>query len=697
LLFFQRSRGGLDFLFPDRSESRADARPSAHAPAEKLGSAHLSHPKYRADIDGVRAVAILSVVAYHAFPKWIRGGFVGVDIFFVISGFLISTIIFENLEKETFSFTQFYARRVKRIFPALIVVLIAAYVFGWFALLSEEYMGLGKHLAAGAGFVSNIVLWQESGYFDPSSETKPLLHLWSLGVEEQFYIVWPMALWIAWQWKQNFLTIILVVALLSLSLNLVVIHLDPVAAFYSPITRFWELLFGSVLARWVLYKTDLNAAIALWLDRSVGPFLPAGIRQSLNVRAASLISIAGVFLLAVSITLIDSHVRFPGAWALLPVGGATLLILAGPTAWFNRAILSNRVAVWFGAISFPLYLWHWPLLSFARIVDGEFPDRSLRLFLVVLAIALAWLTYQLIERPIRFGPSGRFMIFGLSACMFALGWIGYATFTDAGLPFRFNAKLYDFKGDIGHYQFIQYLKDRSYPCLPKVIEQGALETFGGFVRCRQSKPDPEVDLALIGDSHAESLFPGLSDAIPNRNIAYYIRDALPLLYNPEFATIFNKLTTDNNIKDVIISAEWYGRISQLPHGLTLHGELEKVVHTLESSGKRVYLLEDVPLFPFDAVRCQGRRWLSTKPSTCEMSLVDAEIQFNSYEDALRSIAVDHPPTKLIFIRDDFCDKTVCRMTKGDSLLYRDSNHLNINGSLLLGRRLVADDPKLLGN
>jgi hypothetical protein len=502
-----------------------------------------------------------------------------------------------------------------------------------------------------------------------------------LGVAEQFYIVWPLALWIAWRWKQHFLTIILVVGLLSLGLNLVVIHRDPVAAFYSPITRFWELLFGSVLAWWMLYKTHLNAAVTARLDRSIASLLPAGLHQSLDARAASLISLAGVFLLAVSITLIDSDFPFPGAWALLPVVGATLLILAGPTAWFNRTVLSNRVAVWFGAISFPLYLWHWPLLSFARIVDGEFPERSLRLFLVVLAIALAWLTYCLVERPIRFGPRSRLMVFGLSACMFVIGWIGYATFTDARLPFRSNAKLYDFKGDIGHYQFIQYVKDRSYPCLPKAIEQEALETFGGFLRCRQSKPDPKVDIALIGDSHAEALFPGLLEAIPNRNIAYYIRDSLPLLYNPKFTTIFNRLTTDNNIKDVIISAEWFGRLPQLPNGLSLHGELEKVVQALESSGKTVYLVEDVPVFPFDAVRCQGRRWLSRKPSTCEMNRVDAEIQFNSYEDALRRIAVAHPATKIIFIRDNFCDKTVCRMTKGDALLYRDSNHLNINGSL----------------
>jgi peptidoglycan/LPS O-acetylase OafA/YrhL len=158
---------------------------------------HFSHPKYRPDIDGLRAVAVLSVVAFHAFPAWMKGGFIGVDVFFVISGFLISTIIFENLDRGTFSFAEFYARRIKRIFPALLLVLIASFAFGWFALLADEFKQLGKHIAAGAGFVSNLVLWSEAGYFDNSAETKPLLHLWSLGIEEQFYIIWPFVLWFA--------------------------------------------------------------------------------------------------------------------------------------------------------------------------------------------------------------------------------------------------------------------------------------------------------------------------------------------------------------------------------------------------------------------------------------------------------------------------------------------------------------------
>ena len=217
---------------------------------------HLSHPKYRPDIDGLRAVAVLSVVAFHAFPEWIKGGFIGVDVFFVISGFLISTIIFENLDRGTFSFAEFYARRIKRIFPALIFVLSACLIFGWLSLLPEELNQLGKHILGGAGFVSNLVLWSESGYFDNSAETKPLLHLWSLGIEEQFYIVWPFLVWAAWKRKLNLFYVTLSLLVASFASNIWLIQANPVATFYSPLTRFWELLCGSLLALYVIRRGD---------------------------------------------------------------------------------------------------------------------------------------------------------------------------------------------------------------------------------------------------------------------------------------------------------------------------------------------------------------------------------------------------------------------------------------------------------
>jgi peptidoglycan/LPS O-acetylase OafA/YrhL len=339
---------------------------------------YLTHPKYRSDIDGLRAVAVLSVVGFHAAPQWILGGFVGVDIFFVISGFLISTIIFGNLQNDSFSYMEFYRRRVRRIFPALVAVLMACLGFGWFFLLASEYQQVGKHTIGGVGFISNFVLWGEAGYFDSSAGTKPLLHLWSLAIEEQFYIIWPLMLGLVWQRKWNFLVITTAVALLSFGVNLLSFPEHAEAAFYSPLARFWELMIGGILAYISLYK-------------------PSAIAKYPNTQ-----SIAGLGLVGVSLVLIDKTCVFPSWWALLPTLGAALLISAGPTGLANRIILSNKTAIWFGKISYPLYLWHWPLLSLALILNkDEALSRTMRICIVLFSVVLAYLTYKAIETPVR--------------------------------------------------------------------------------------------------------------------------------------------------------------------------------------------------------------------------------------------------------------------------------------------------------
>lgn len=366
---------------------------------------HLLHPKYRPDIDGLRAIAVLSVVGFHAFPFWVKGGFIGVDVFFVISGFLISGIIYENLDKGEFTFREFYARRIRRIFPALIVVMSACLVFGWFSLLTDEYKQLGKHIAGGASFISNFLLWHESGYFDNSAETKPLLHLWSLGIEEQFYIVWPLLLWLTWKRKLNFFAVTLVIALGSFYLNISSIKQDPVAAFYSPLTRFWELMCGGLLAWIIIYKKEILSGIKLKIDS----VFASSIYRDLNIEVeksnilANLSAFIGLALLALGFAIITKDSTFPGAWALVPVLGASFIIFSGPIAWVNRKILSTKILVWFGLISYPLYLWHWPLLSFARIIENGVPSRSIRISAVVISILLAWLTMKWIEKPFRYG------------------------------------------------------------------------------------------------------------------------------------------------------------------------------------------------------------------------------------------------------------------------------------------------------
>ena len=397
-----------------------------------------AHSAYRPDIDGLRALAILFVVIYHAFPTVITGGFVGVDVFFVISGFLISKIIYIQLDDGRFSFVQFYIRRIKRIFPALFVVLTFCFAFGWFNLLADEFAQLGMHIAGGAGFISNLVLWNESGYFDNASETKPLLHLWSLGIEEQFYFFWPILLVIAWKKKINFLVIGLLIGAISFIANVYEVRyaLNFTAAFYSPLTRFWELMVGAVLAYVSLNKNIIWDQLR---SRPVFNKLYNNDKLVINkVKISNRVSFLGAAFLLSGILQISKDSAFPGFWALLPAIGAALLIAAGEGAWFNRAVLSNRLLVWIGLISFPLYLWHWPMLSFAHILEGNLPSVEIRVLIVVASICLSAATYYLLEKPIRSNRFNASKTVVLLVLLSTIGYVGLNTYQRDGLTFRLN-------------------------------------------------------------------------------------------------------------------------------------------------------------------------------------------------------------------------------------------------------------------
>src|ERR1700733_10316793 len=240
------------FSVPAADALKLKARPAPSLHVEEQNS----RPKYRSDIDGLRAVSILAVVGYHVFPKWVPGGFVGVDVFFVISGFLISTIIFGSLAESSFSFIEFYAHRIRRIFPALIIVMIFCLAVGWDVLLPAEFEYLGKHIAARTGFVQNLLLSNESGYYDIASELKPLNHLWSLAIEEQFYAVFPLLLWGAWRLGFNLLGLVAAICGISFALNIFGISHYPTATFFSLSTRAWELMAGGAFVGPLLGKKN---------------------------------------------------------------------------------------------------------------------------------------------------------------------------------------------------------------------------------------------------------------------------------------------------------------------------------------------------------------------------------------------------------------------------------------------------------
>ncbi|MBN8749815.1 O-acetyltransferase OatA [Xylophilus ampelinus] len=389
------------------------------------GTDHISLA-YRPDIDGLRAIAVLSVVCYHAFPVLMPGGFIGVDIFFVISGYLITSIVLGDIGRGGFRYADFYARRVKRLFPALLTVMLATLAAGWWLLWPGEFRALGKHLAAGAGFLANIAYYGEAGYFDANAETKPLLHLWSLAVEEQFYIVWPVLLMLAARWHRRALAVLVGVAALSFIVNVAGVHRAPSATFYLPFSRFWELAAGGVLA--CMRVRAARQAVA------GAPRVPGRLRAAWQrlTRGGQLASIVGAGFLLLGFAKLTPLKAFPGWWALAPVLGATLLIAAGPGALVNRRLLSLAPMVWVGRISYPLYLWHWPLLAFAHIAGSRVPPDSVRAACVAAAVLLAWLTWRVVENRGRRSHLGPRATLGLSAGMVLVLLAGLAMWR--GLP-----------------------------------------------------------------------------------------------------------------------------------------------------------------------------------------------------------------------------------------------------------------------
>lgn len=547
---------------------------------------------YRPDIDGLRSVAVLSVVVFHAWPGWLPGGFVGVDIFFVISGFLITSIIQKEVSEGIFTLGRFYARRVRRIFPALFIVLATSILFGWFVLLSGEFKQLGKHTAAGAGFISNIVFWGEAGYFDNAAESKPLLHLWSLGIEEQFYIVWPLLIWLLWLRQRTLKGAVIGLTLGSALTCVMAVGDSPEFAFFMPITRFWELTAGGIAAYGV---------------RRFGP-----LQDGLGAAA----SLLGSALIVVALVAINSQLVYPGWWTLLPVAGALYILAASPSSAINRMILSARPMVWTGLISYPLYLWHWPLLSFASIIWGVKVPYLAKISLLCAGTLLSIATYRYVERPIRRSKNVRGTVGLLVAGMGIVGAAGVLIAAGA-ISQRINPG----QADI----YLAALNDTAFPgpmFVPYRFEHVKFQKVTGHT---------ESLTVFIGDSLIEQYGPRIEALAANSELAIGsaifatgggcvpIPDvvALPIFRFPSCRKRIEaafSLARHSDVTSVVIGAGWYDYFSPhqrnlefydgLGHRFTFpdrqavdgaYGALEVQMSALIQAGKRVYLILPPPM------------------------------------------------------------------------------------------------------
>ncbi len=514
--------------------------------------------KYRPDIDGLRAIAVMLVVLFHAFPEAMPGGFIGVDIFFVISGFLITGIIVRELDQKRFSLLAFYNRRIRRIFPALIVVLCVTMVLGWLWMLPAAYAQLSSDVFASAAFFANIALLLQSGYFDVESAKKPLLHLWSLGIEEQFYLAWPLMLLLVSRLRLSMLAAVAVVGIASFALNVALIGSNPVATFYLPFTRAWELLAGAALACGWSQVSQTGAAN--------------------NLRAT-----IGLLLIATAAGVLDTKSAFPGWWAVLPVGGAALL-LSAPAAWFCRSLLASPPLVWIGLISYPLYLWHWPLLVFFGII--KFAPLTLleRGLIVGLSFALAWITYRFVEIPLRFGRPSPLKIPGLCSGMVLVAVAGAVVVAGRGFDFRLPPEIRDMANVP-----TQSAKWRFHECLLDLSHE---TSFADSCVDRNRRPL----ILLWGDSTAGALLPGLRKAQESRGfgIAQFTSSSCIPALNTDVAGVPNCRAINDKV--LAIAREIRPEIVLLHSTWDryLDGVAETVAALKKQTNARVIVLGSVP-------------------------------------------------------------------------------------------------------
>jgi peptidoglycan/LPS O-acetylase OafA/YrhL len=695
---------------------------------------HSGSESYRPDIDGLRAVAVLAVIAFHAFPQWLPGGYVGVDVFFVISGFLISSQLIGAAESGTLSFSGFYARRIRRIFPALIVVLIATAVTGWFVLLPHEWTSLSRHVGASTIFANNLLLWSEAGYFDGPSELKPLLHLWSLGVEEQFYLLWPLTIW--WLRRRNvrWSVAIAAVAILSFAINVVVVNDGAAAAaFFLPHTRLWQLATGAFLAALVIEGVNPGEAVSRFLYRATNA-------DSLS-RVNNLFSVCGIALIVLTTIALSQGIERPDWWshggvknvttvvhwigrllgfasdaraypgwsAVAPTLGAALVIAAGPMAIWNRALLSLKPMVFIGLISYPLYLWHWPMLSFLQITEQGDVSRPLKLAAIVASIILATITYLFIERPIRRHVKARSLreIAPIAGSLAAVGVVMAVAITTGRLtpPARTALNI-----------------DTQVPIA--LNEPACRERFTGLGEyCQQFDRDLPLGIALLGDSHAAHFLPGLGTAAKAMgvNVVHLGQTGCPPLIGIERIgmsgdnncvrvnrAVIDAVAADRSITEVWLSFRGalattgldIGERSEhvvfrsIDDGSTnadaIGNALKKTIALLQSRGKHVGMFQQVPELGFAVDQCTGRpvslRYRPARP-TCSIDRAAVMARQSTYRELIANvraetgITVFDPLTTL-------CDEAACHAVADGHLLYFDDNHLGVYGSVWALRSLA---------
>lgn len=617
----------------------------------------ISHQTYRPDIDGLRALAVLPVVLFHiGFPGFF-GGFIGVDVFFVISGYLITGILARELRNGDFSIIRFYRRRAIRIFPALFAMLAVTTVLAVLTMLPQELQRYGNSLLSTATFVSNILFYSESGYFAPDAHSKVLLHTWSLSVEEQFYLVWPVLLAVLHARAQSSVRwIAAIITVVSLAFSIWWLGIDPSGTFYLIPSRAWELMIGALLA--------------------VVPALPARHRVLRELLAGG-----GVLAILIGVKFYNGGVPFPGAAALLPCLGAAAIIGAG-TAGPSLAgrLLSWKPVVFIGQISFSLYLWHWPVIVFTQIglmMEATWPVRIAEL---ALSFVLAVLSWHYVERPFRVGAnrySDKKVFMGALTAMAATLMLG-ATFTlSAGLPARYTEQ------QLALAKYERYEGDQLYRGGSCFIVDGQ----GTFDPQACLNPDTgrSKSLLVMGDSHAAQLWPGLHQVADDYNVLQATQTGCrpvltdkPLSQQPACEQLFRKVLEQwlpaHPVQMVILAGRW------VPSDMK---RLAATVALAKKHAQVVMVVGPIPQYASSLPRVLVRN--DGHPDRIANSVVSGPF---TLDPLMRQAATD-AGARYFSLIDQLCHGRQCRTLAAEGVpMQFDYGHLTEQGSAIVAASLM---------
>lgn len=619
--------------------------------------------KYRVEIDGLRALAVMPVIFFHAGFEWFRGGFVGVDVFFVISGYLITTMIISDMAKGKFSIVNFYERRARRILPTLFFVMAACLPFAWLWFTPSELKDFGESLVAVSTFSANILFWLESGYFDTAAELKPLLHTWSLAVEEQYYILFPIFLIFAWRLGIKWILILLlIVFFISLAIAQWGAQNMPSANFYLLPTRGWELLVGVFVAFYLKHNNYFNS-------------------YSIN----QLLSLVGFGMIVYSIIAFDKTTPFPSLHTLIPTIGTGLLILCAVPKTFIHRLLSLKLFVWIGLFSYSAYLWHQPLLAFTRQrLMGEVSDLIL-IILCIFSLLIAWFSWRFVELPFRQKNKidrKNFVFFSVS-CLIIFVVLGFSIHEKNGFSGRFDSH---------HLSYLNMAaegrKSRNYDCHLERSEY----VVTGCVFGDQSIPP---NFALVGDSQAGAIHDQMGQAFrkSKKSFILYAKDACPPSISLQDksksfqnCSLFNLGTIEDIVKNGITSVVLFSRFTwyieqdrlQSPVGVKLKN-IRAFISELRKRDIRVLVIEPIPEMKFDAPKHKFFSLVYKVPMPTINRISYEESIKRSFEILIEPF-IDDIGFEIVNTSDIFCNEYDCFVERNGDLLFYDNNHPSISAS-----------------